>query len=84
MAVDLTNPIFSDEGKAREWLEAARWPGGPVCAHCGAADVVRLEGEAHRAGIREVDACDHVETGGFACPVRADQGHKLAFGDAER
>jgi transposase-like protein len=32
---DLTHPIFSDENKAREHLEALRWPNGPVCPHCG-------------------------------------------------
>ena len=38
MTADLTNPIFTDEAKAREWLEARRWPNGPVCPHCGAPD----------------------------------------------
>ena len=32
----LTHPIFADADKAREHLEAQRWPNGPVCAHCGA------------------------------------------------
>jgi transposase-like protein len=26
---------FSDEDKAREFLEKKRWPEGPVCPHCG-------------------------------------------------
>ncbi len=26
---------FTDEDAAREWFEAARWPYGPVCPHCG-------------------------------------------------
>lgn len=26
---------FHDEEAARDWFEAARWPGGPVCPHCG-------------------------------------------------
>ena len=26
---DLTNPIFTDETKARVWLEAERWPDLP-------------------------------------------------------
>ncbi|MGD2134036.1 MAG: IS1595 family transposase, partial [Maricaulaceae bacterium] len=30
--------IFNDENAAREHLEAQRWPGGPVCPHCGATD----------------------------------------------
>jgi hypothetical protein len=33
---NLQNPIFTDETKAREWLEARVWPNGPVCPHCGA------------------------------------------------
>lgn len=26
---------FHDEDAARAWFEAARWPNGPVCPHCG-------------------------------------------------
>ncbi|HWM91421.1 MAG TPA: IS1595 family transposase [Thermoanaerobaculia bacterium] len=26
--------VFADEDLAREWLEAKRWPNGPVCPHC--------------------------------------------------
>jgi transposase-like protein len=26
---------FHDEEAARQWFEAARWPNGPVCPHCG-------------------------------------------------
>ena len=29
------NPIFTDETKARDRLEARGWPNGPVCPHCG-------------------------------------------------
>lgn len=32
------NPIFQDETKAREFLEAQRWPDGPVCPFCGQLD----------------------------------------------
>lgn len=32
---DLTNPAFTDENKAREFLEASRWPDGPICPFCG-------------------------------------------------
>jgi transposase-like protein len=28
-------PRFHDEAAARAWFEAARWPTGPVCSHCG-------------------------------------------------
>lgn len=31
----LNAPHFHDDTKAREYLEAIRWPNGPVCPHCG-------------------------------------------------
>ena len=31
----LFEPHFTDKDKAREYLEAMRWPEGPVCPHCG-------------------------------------------------
>lgn len=30
-----TEKRFHDEEAAREWFEAARWPSGPNCPHCG-------------------------------------------------
>jgi hypothetical protein len=30
MTANLQNPIFLDDTKAREWLEAHVWPNGPV------------------------------------------------------
>jgi transposase-like protein len=50
----LDNPIFTNETKAREWLEARVWPNGPVCPHCGNVDqhkITKLEGKAHRTGV---------------------------------
>ena len=32
---DLLAPHFTDETEARKYLEANRWPHGPVCPHCG-------------------------------------------------
>ncbi len=54
---DLTQPHFHDEEKARDWLEAHVWPEGPICPHCGAAEYKRLEGEKHRAGLFQCNAC---------------------------
>jgi len=34
-ASTLKNPIFQDETKAREWLEAQRWADGVICPFCG-------------------------------------------------
>jgi len=59
MIANLQNPIFTDEMKAREWLEARVWPNGPVCPHCGATaeDVTKLEGEKHRPGVYQCNQC---------------------------
>jgi transposase-like protein len=35
---DLTNPAFTDEDKARGFLEASRWPDGVICPFCGQQD----------------------------------------------
>jgi transposase-like protein len=54
MPANLQNPIFTDEAKAREWLEARIWPNGPTCPHCGNADQTRItamHGTVHRAGL---------------------------------
>jgi transposase-like protein len=59
MTANLQNPIFTDETKAREWLEARVWPNGPVCPHCGATgdDVTALQGKAHRSGLYQCGGC---------------------------
>ncbi len=33
---------FSTDEKARQYLEAVRWPDGPFCPHCGNADTDRI------------------------------------------
>jgi Transposase zinc-ribbon domain len=47
MSANLQDPIFTDEARAREWLEARVWPNGPVCPHCGSTgdDVTKLAGK---------------------------------------
>ena len=35
MSNALTAPHFRNHEAAREWLEARRWPEGPICPHCG-------------------------------------------------
>lgn len=58
MSVNLTNPIFHDEDKAREHLEAQRWPDGPFCPHCGETENIhRLEGKSHRPGLFQCNSC---------------------------
>ena len=57
---DLTNPAFTDETKAREFLEASRWPDGPVCPFCGQLDTVtRLGGQSMGPGWYFCSDCRH-------------------------
>lgn len=60
MAAALDNPIFTDADKAREHLEAQRWPNGVVCVQCGNADPEKihgLKGKAHRPGVYQCAEC---------------------------
>jgi transposase-like protein len=58
MSANLENPIFQDADRAREFLEAVRWPNGPICPHCGAfEDVHKLEGKASRPGLYQCNQC---------------------------
>lgn len=51
-------PHFTDENKAREYLEAIRWPNGPFCPHCGSMDgAYRLNGAKHRPGLLKCKDC---------------------------
>ena len=56
--MNLTNPIYTNEAKARAHLEALRWPDGPVCPHCGViGNAVRLAGESTRPGLFKCRDC---------------------------
>lgn len=54
----LSDPIFNDEQKAREWLEARLWPDGPICPKCGTVgEATLLTGESTRPGLYQCNAC---------------------------
>jgi transposase-like protein len=56
--MNLTDPIFQDADKAREHLEATRWPNGPICPHCGVVDeATKLVGKTARPGLYQCRAC---------------------------
>src|SRR5712671_3536829 len=50
---------FHNEEAAFAHVEAALWPNGPTCPHCGATDehVGRLTGKSSRVGLRKCYAC---------------------------
>lgn len=55
---DLSNPAFTDEDKAREYLEKSRWPDGPVCPFCGQFETVKtLGGKSMGAGWYHCSDC---------------------------
>jgi transposase-like protein len=54
----LNAPHLHDDTKAREHLEAIRWPNGAVCPHCGVVDGhYQLAGKAHRPGLWKCRDC---------------------------
>jgi transposase-like protein len=55
---DIFAPHFQDADKAREYLEALRWPNGPVCPHCGVeGEHYALQGKSHRPGLMKCKDC---------------------------
>ena len=57
MNVNITNPIFHNEDKARAHIEKSRWPNGIVdCPHCGSARVIRMKGKT-QAGMFLCNEC---------------------------
>ncbi len=52
---------FSDDDKAREFLEAVRWPDGPVCPHCGEVN------NAYRLAPKPSKKDTHVRKGVWKC-----------------
>ncbi|MGD0533045.1 MAG: IS1595 family transposase [Methyloceanibacter sp.] len=58
--MNITDPIYTDEVKAREHLEKLLWPDGPICPHCGNADqgrIAKLEGKSTRPGVYKCKEC---------------------------
>ncbi len=57
--IDLTAPHFTDARKAREYLEALRWPNGIACPHCGSiGEHYALKGKSHRSGLWKCSDCN--------------------------
>jgi transposase-like protein len=55
---DILAPHFQDANKAREYLEALRWPNGPICPHCGSIEKhYKLQGVSTRPGLWKCKDC---------------------------
>src|SRR5882672_8962062 len=57
--LNLTNPIYSDNDKAREHLETVLWPSGPNCPFCGVMGdrITKLAGKSTRPGVYKCKDC---------------------------
>ena len=56
--VELSHPAYCDEDKAREHIEAIRWPNGPFCPFCGSVDGVKpLGGKSMGPGWHHCGEC---------------------------
>jgi len=57
--LDLRNPIYHNDDKAREHLEALLWPHGPTCPRCGVMDkrITKLRGKSTRPGVYKCLDC---------------------------
>jgi transposase-like protein len=56
------DPMFHNEDRAREVLEAELWADGPICRHCGNSDqtkIAKVEGkkQSHRPGLYYCNEC---------------------------
>ena len=56
MNVNITDPIFHDEAKAKAHIEASRWGGEPNCPHCGSTRVHCMGGKT-QAGMFQCNDC---------------------------
>ncbi|MFZ0423468.1 MAG: IS1595 family transposase [Xanthobacteraceae bacterium] len=55
------DPMFHDEDRAREALEAELWPNGVICRHCGNSDpekIAKMQGKSHRPGLYYCHECN--------------------------
>ena len=54
----LTDPIYTNEDKAREHFEKLHWPDGPICPRCGSvARSTKLQGKSTRPGVYKCKDC---------------------------
>jgi transposase-like protein len=57
MAFEITNLVFHDAEKAREYLESLHWPNGPVCPRCEGTRATKVGGTTARPGVYNCNDC---------------------------
>jgi len=59
LTLDLTQPIFHDDDRAREHLESLLWPNYPICPRCSATEhrITKLKGNSTRPGVYKCKDC---------------------------
>lgn len=62
---NLTAPHFIDPDKAREHLEALRWPTGAFCPHCGSVEARKLPDQRGKPSKRNPEGS--VRKGLYQC-----------------
>ena len=55
-ASNLQKPIFIDNDKAREWLEASGLVDWRVCPHCGIVELSRLRSKGESTVLASISA----------------------------
>ena len=57
--IDLTAPIYHNDGAARKHLERLLWPDGPNCPRCGVMGdrITKLKGKSTRPGVHKCKDC---------------------------
>jgi transposase-like protein len=58
-SIDLRNPMFHDDDKAREHLESVLWKNGAYCPRCGVTGdrITKMEGKSLRPGVYNCKDC---------------------------
>ncbi len=55
--LSLSQATAMTEEKAREYIESALWPGGPICPHCGSKKAWKVDNASARSGVYKCGEC---------------------------
>lgn len=55
--INLSQATKMTEEEARQYIESALWPGGPVCPHCGSKKAWEVKSASARSGVHKCGEC---------------------------